>query len=581
VHGNDTLRMQLRKLNHIGIALSSERNLTRLLEIIVNEARGFTDADAGTLYLVENDKLRFEIMQNETLNIRAQGPEITLPPVALYLDDRQPNYQNVSAYVALTGKTVNIPDVYDVDGFNFEGTRRFDARTGYRSQSMLVTPMRDYENEIIGVLQLLNAKDPNSGQTIAFDPEHDELLESLASQAAVAITNVRLIQETEALFEALVRVLASAIDERSPSTAGHIKRVTEITLALAKVVNETSEPPFDRVRFTEDELNELRIAALMHDVGKVTTPHHIVEKRSKLEQFYDLIEVIRVRYDLIKELRTREALERRLALLETGADQAALQAVDQELAAELAELEDEFEFIRSCNISVEWMPPDMVERLHKISEKRFVYNGQEKPRLTELELRCLAVQRGNLNQDELKMMRDHAAVTIRLLSQIPFTRKLRNVARYAGGHHERLNGKGYPLGLTAEELALQTRMMAIADVYEALTASDRSYKTARSQEEALKILGFMVKDGELDPNLVDLFVKSGLYRMWGTSAAVLHGGQVAAAKQEAAPAKQEAAPARQEAAPARQEAVPAQQEAAPAQQAGETPAQQAVPVRPA
>lgn len=518
--GSD-LRLQMKKLHQIGIALSKERNLSRLLEMIVDEARGFTGADGGTLYLLEGDHLQFSILQNVTLGTRAVAPHITLPPVPLCWPDGAPNHENVSAYVALTGETVNIKDAYEVDGFNFEGTRRFDAQTGYRTKSMLVTPLRDHEEQVIGVLQLLNAQDPDSGETVPFLPDDVDLLLSLASQAAVAITNMRLIQETEELFESLVRVTAAALDERSPSTAGHIKRVTEITVALAKIAHESPDDRFSHIRFSEDDLNEIRIAALMHDVGKITTPFHIVEKRTKLEQLFDLVEVIKVRFALIQEVIRSQALERKIQLLQAGAPQTDLQALEDETEAAMQQVADDLAFLISCNVSVEWMPPEKRERLQLIASKTFSHQGQTQTYLTALELACLAVPKGNLTDEERAIMEEHAASTIRLLSQIPFTRKLKRVPEYAGGHHERLNGKGYPLGLSADQIPMPTRIMAIADVYEALTAGDRSYKTARSQEEALRILGFMVKDGDLDPDLVDLFIQSGLYKKWGTPKAVL------------------------------------------------------------
>lgn len=517
-----TLRLQLQRLNRIGIALSGEHNLERLLELIVDEARAFTGADGGTLYLVEGPSLQFKIVQNASLKLRmggASGAPITWPALPLYVDGN-PNRNNVSAHVALTGEAVNIPDVYDVAGFNFEGTRRSDERNGYRTRSMLVVPMRDHEEQIIGVLQLLNATD-SSGQVVPFAGEYIDLIASLASQAAVAITNARLIQETENLFEALVRVMASAIDERSPATSGHIKRVTDLTVALARAVNESDHPRFAETRFGDDELNELRIAAYLHDVGKVTTPIHIVEKRTKLETLFDRVELIRTRFELIKQTVTCGYLQRRMHLLEQGALPEALTDLELFHQDALRTLDEEQGFIVECNTPVEFMPPERVERVKAIAAKTYLENGCEKPYLTPEEVELLTVQRGNLTWDEIKVIRDHAAVTIRLLEQIPFTRKLRNVPQYAGGHHEKLNGKGYPLGLTAEQLPLQTRMMAIADVYEALTASDRSYKTARSQEDALRILGFMVKDGELDPDLVKVFVESGVYKMYGTSAAEL------------------------------------------------------------
>lgn len=536
--GAGELTELLQRLHNIGIALSMERDLDRLLEMIVEEARRFTGADGGTLYLASDDSLQFTIVQTESLGIRmggATGAPIAWPAVPLVVEG-EPNHDHVSAYCAMTGEVKNIPDVYEAQGFDFTGTRRFDESSGYRSQSMLVVPMRDHQGSVIGVLQLLNARDEATGQTIPFDKSYEPLVASLASQAAVAIDNVRLIQSLEELFEAFVRVMASAIDERSPATAGHIERVTHLTMALARAINDTDEPPFDKIHFSDDELNELRIAALVHDMGKVATPLHVIEKRTKLEGIRDRIDVVEERFRLIKETIRNKYLLKRVQLLErlgapdgdgadwkgdpeAGGSAAFAQKYTEQLsslmeaeAAELAEAEEEWAFVKACNEPMEFMPDEHVARLQAIAAKTFVHDGAPRPYLTDEELEALSIQRGNISGEELQIMRDHAAVTIRLLDQIPFTRKLKNVPKYAGAHHEKLNGKGYPLGLTAEDLTLQTRIITIADVYEALTASDRSYKKERTPEEAMRILGFMVKDGELDGDLVDLFIRSGAYR---------------------------------------------------------------------
>src|SRR5690606_25815899 len=272
------------------------------------------------------------------------------------------------------------------------------------------------------------------------------LVESLAAQAAVAIDNARLIRSLEDMFEAFVRVMASAIDERSPATRGHIERVTALTMELAEAVNACDEPPFAHVRFSDDELNELRIAALVHDVGKVTTRLHIIEKRTKLEGVRDGIDVIRERFATIKEAKRNEFLRRRLELLQRGAAPGDGAALDEEEAAALAELGQQRYFVVACNQPAEFMPDDHVQRLKEIASRTYVADGVEKPYLTEDELALLCIQRGNISGEELRIMRDHVSVTMRLLDQSPFPNKLKGVPRYAGGHHEKLNGKGYPPG---------------------------------------------------------------------------------------------------------------------------------------
>lgn len=512
----------LQRLIEIGIALSAERNLSQLLEMIVDEARRLTSADGGTLYLVEGDSLAFHIAQTQSLGIRlgpASPEKVPWPPVPLYDENGEPNDKHVAAWVAHNGRLVNIPDVYHAEGFHFAGTRQFDAKTGYRSKSMLVLPLQDHEDRTLGVLQLVNAVE--DGEVAPFAAEFEPALSALASQAAVAITNARLIQEMEHLFEAFVRVMSTAIDARSPSTAGHMRRVTELTMALAEAVHESDLPRFADCRFTEDDFAALRLAAWLHDVGKVTTPVHIMEKTTKLQDLYDGIELIRTRFTLIRQIETAKHHARRAELAANGASPEELAAEEARYQEAMAQLREDEEFVAACNIPQEFMPDEDIERLKQIAAKTYEIDGVSHPYLTEGELERLSVRRGNLTAKDLEIMRDHATMTIRILEQIPFTEKLKQVPEYAGGHHEKLNGTGYPRGLRAEQLPLQTRMMAIADVYEALTASDRSYKRARSQEEALRILRFMVKDGELDGDLVELFISSGVYKLCGSPEAAL------------------------------------------------------------
>lgn len=295
---------QIRRLTRIGTALSAERNIERLFEMIVEEAREFTGADGGTLYIMSDDEteLQFAIVQTETLDVRmgGTGGKITWKPVRLQNADGSSNHGNVSAYVALTGNTVNIPDVYDAEGFDFQGTRNFDAQTGYRSKSMLVVPMKNHENDIIGVLQLLNARDEKRSEVVSFSAECQEMTESLASQAAVALSNNRLIQDLEALMESFIRAIATAIDEKSPYTGGHVRRVADLTMDIARKINDTTEGPLADLRFSDDQLKELQIAAWLHDVGKITTPEYVVDKATKLETIFDRIELLRLRFELYR-----------------------------------------------------------------------------------------------------------------------------------------------------------------------------------------------------------------------------------------------------------------------------------------
>jgi len=375
---------------------------------------------------------------------------------------------------------------------------------------MLVIAMRDHEDEIIGVLQLINAMNARRS-VIPFSPVYEDLIASLASQAAVAITNVRLVAETEALFEAFVKVMATAIDEKAHYTRGHIERVALLTMILAEAVSQTNEGPYADVRLSEEELNEIRIAGWMHDVGKVTTPEWVVDKANKLETVFDRIELVKTRFGMIREQLKAQALEGKVSLLEQGKGDAALREVEVALERQVEELYAELDFLIRVNTPEEFMKDEYLERLQQIAHKTYLEDGKTQPYLTEDELENLSIRKGSLTREQFGIIRNHAAVTIKMLQQIPFTKKLKDVPRYAGAHHETLDGSGYPLGTPGDQLPLQARILAVADIFEALSARDRPYKKPKTLEETVRILGFEVKDGHLDSALVDLLVKEKLY----------------------------------------------------------------------
>jgi HD-GYP domain-containing protein (c-di-GMP phosphodiesterase class II) len=507
-----------KKLTRIGSALSAERNLDTLLEMIVVEAMNFTNADGGTIYIMTPDEksISFKILQNRSMNIRmggTTGKPITFPPVKLYKDDGSRNEQQVSAYVALTGKTVNIADVYDAEGFDFQGTKKFDAGTGYRSKSMMVIAMRNHENEIIGVLQLLNAMD-RRGNVIPFSSDYQELIESLASQAAVAITNTTLIHDLKALLDSFIQVIASAIDEKSPYTGGHIRRVAELTQAIARGMSETDQGLWKSFRMNEDEHNELRIAAWMHDIGKITTPEYVVDKATKLETIYDRVNSVVGRFELLRQQTMLEYYKKKEKLSAgKGKDRTAkLKALEKTHKATLKQIDEDCEFIKTCNIGGEFMEDAKIERLKRIAAQKINIGMETIPFLSENEVYNLSIRRGTLTNEERLIIQNHVVLTIKMLQQLPWPKKLRRVTEWAGAHHEALNGKGYPYGLTAEQLSTQARIMAIADIFEALTAADRPYKPGKKISESIKILLAMVKEGHLDADIVDYFIKSGLAR---------------------------------------------------------------------
>jgi|GEM_PF-229937 len=523
------LKDQIRRIKNaaeIGKALSVGDNVNKLLEMIVDEARDMSGADAGTLYMLDkNKKLRFKILQNDSMGIKLVGKDdkseklpdapFTLPNVPLYNESGSKNYSNVSSYVALTGKQINISDVYEVDetlGFDFTGPRKYDASTGYRSRSMLVVPLKNYENEVIGVLQLLNAKNENQ-EIIPFSEEYVNLIESLASQAAVAMTNAELIRAIKNLFYALIESIATAIDGKSPYTGGHIRRVVSLTRMIAQRINDAQVGHFKDIYFNEDALEELELAAWMHDVGKITTPEHVIDKHAKLETICDRISLIRVRFQTIIESVKNEYLHRKIELLRGGVCNASdIEVVDKELGERLTELRETFEFIESCNSTGDFMSDEKVERVKKIASEKYVSDDGEHSFLTSDELENLCIRKGTLTDGERQIINQHSEMTYKILCTLPFPKSLGNVPDYAAAHHERPDGTGYPLGLSGEDLPIQPRIMAIADIFEALTARDRPYKKPMLISQAVRILGFMKKDGHIDPNIHDLFIESGLFR---------------------------------------------------------------------
>jgi HD-GYP domain-containing protein (c-di-GMP phosphodiesterase class II) len=512
---------KIKRLCQIGVALSAEKNLTRLLEMILTEARSFTHADAGSVYLVdyENRVLRFEILQNDTLRVNMTvSPDLlsSFPSIPLETDGA-PNHHNVATYVALTGKSVNIPDVYHVDHFDFTGPRKYDAATGYRSQSMLVMPMSNHEGEIIGVLQLINAKDTATAEVIAFSEEYVELIASLASQAAVAVTNAQLIRDLKELFNSFIKSIATVIDEKSPYTGGHVRRVVDITTMIVKQINETHEGPFALVRFSEDEIEEVRMAAWMHDVGKIITPEYVINKSTRLETIFDRVQMVETRFQLIRQLIENRCLSQRLRLLEHGtAEDSVLESADADRSQALMTLEAERGFIKAINSTHGTISDEDIARLREIAGKTYELDGRRYPYLTPDELRNLSIKTGNLTAEERKLIEDHVVMTIEILKDLPFPRNLSRLLEYAGGHHEKPDGSGYPFGCAGDALPLQARIIAFADIFESLTAQDRPYKRPLKLSQTIEILKHMKNNNHIDAHLFELFLNNGLHREYAS-----------------------------------------------------------------
>jgi HD-GYP domain-containing protein (c-di-GMP phosphodiesterase class II) len=509
------IAQRLEQLTELSVALSNNRDVSLLLEQILRAAKGMTHADGGTLYRTTEDgrSLRFSIAMNDTLKLfqgGTSGKSIDIPDLPLFDDAGNRNMSAVAAYAANTGMSVNIQDVYGVNLFNFTGMRKFDETHSYHSQSLLTVPMKDHEGELIGVLQLINAKDPQSGETRPFNETDQRFIEALASQAAIAITNQQLIMRLETLFESFVKLINLGIDEKSPHTGKHCEHVPVLTMMLAEAAHRSSSGPLADFEMTERDRKELWLAGLLHDCGKITTPVHVVEKSTKLETLYDRIHTVDTRFEVLKRDAEIRALKEKCAA--GKADAQTEKQIDARLKQELEQLDADRDFLRRANIGGEFMKPEDQARVDEIARYRWVGpDGQERNFLDEGEAHNLRIKAGTLNEEEREVINNHIVVTIRMLESLPWPRHLKNVPEYAGGHHERMDGKGYPKGLTRDQMSVQARMMAIADIFEALTAKDRPYKKGKTLSESLQILGGFRQRDHIDPDLFDVFVREKVY----------------------------------------------------------------------
>jgi HD-GYP domain-containing protein (c-di-GMP phosphodiesterase class II) len=559
----DDRELGYRRLIELGIALSAERNHNRLLEKILLGAKELTNADGGTLYLVSEDgrELRFMIMRNDTMNIAlggTTGAPIPFAPVQLRAPDGTPNYKNVVAAAACTGDTINLADAYHAPGFDFSGPRAFDERNSYRSQSFLTVPLKNHDAEVVGVLQLINAR-AEGGETIPFAAEILPLVEALASQAAVALDNQMLIDAQKNLFRSVLKVFAGAIDAKSPYTGGHCHRVPEATNMLARAADAATDGPLADFHLNEEEWYELEVAGGLHDCGKVTTREFVVDKATKLETIYNRIHEIRTRFEVVK----RDAEIAYLRAVMEGGDEPALRAARD---ARIAELDDDFAFVAECNIGGEFMAPEKIARVQRIAgatwqrtlDDRLGLSWEESARqpaapqalpatehllsdkpgqiiqhdaaplhvdnpwgfilkpppykANQGEIYNLSIRRGTLNDEERYHINDHIVQTIIMLEALPFPKNLRRVPEWAGGHHEKMDGTGYPRGLKRDQMSIPSRIMMIADIFEALTARDRPYKARKKLSDCIDIMAHMSRERHIDPDLFELFLNSGVYR---------------------------------------------------------------------
>lgn len=504
---------QIEKLIEIGIALSTGEEVDILLEKILLGAKSITEADGGTLYRVQDDSIKIAIIHSDSLKIHlggSSGKLVHMENIPLYLSDGVANLRNVVSYAYHSDAAVNILDAYDESGeFDFSGPKEFDRKYHYRTKSLLAIPMKNHKGEIIGVLQLINALDPVTRTIIGFDDISQEITEALASQAAIVLTQQQLIADLERLFECLVKLIATTIDQKSPYTGAHCRRVPELTMLLADAVHETQEGYFKDFTLSEADRYELKIAAWLHDCGKITTPEFVIDKATKLQTIYDRIELIETRCEILKRDREIELLKQKIAALENH--QATDAHAERRLQHDVARIEDDLAFIKRINFGAEFMLPEDLQRLRALSTLAWAKNGQTLPFLSADEVYNLSIAKGTLTDEERHIINHHIVATIAMLESIDFPKHLQHVPEYAGGHHERMDGKGYPRGLTREQMSVQARIMGIADIFEALMAEDRPYKKGKKLSEALAILKKMKNNGHIDPDLYEVFIEKKVY----------------------------------------------------------------------
>jgi len=508
----------------IGRALSQERDIKKLLAIILRHACEVTNADAGSIYIVEGHdedilkrRLRFEVSQNDSRDLPAVS---RVMPVSA---------TSIVGSCVLSSDRINIQNLYALDPagtgnnpWGFTHDRSFDDQNRYQTRSVLAVPMISARNEVIGLIQLINKRakgwiqldlpsDFEDG-VVPFDDVSETYIFALASQAGIALENVLLYGEVKTLFEGFVKAAVTAIESRDPTTSGHSERVAQLTVNLAISVNDTDTGHFREVRFSRDDLTQIQYAGLLHDFGKVGVREHVLVKAKKLYEHER--ELVLQRFQLIKRGYKLEGLESKVRyLMESSRDQVAAQlaAIDAEISGKVAELDDIIRFILISNEPTV-LEHGAFERVAEIAAKSWRDDdGRQLPFLTEGEVSCLQIRRGSLTEDERLEINSHVVHSAKFLRRIPWSRTLRDVPEIAASHHEKLDGTGYPIGLRGEQIPIQSRMMAISDIYDALTASDRPYKKAMPMDRALDILASDVKRGQLDAVLFDVFVAA---RVW-------------------------------------------------------------------
>ncbi|MFZ0819631.1 MAG: HD domain-containing phosphohydrolase [Candidatus Acidiferrales bacterium] len=515
---------EMKQLHRIGIALSSVRDANAVLELILSKAREMTNADAGSIYLVEEKRadgnppgvenrfLKFKLAQNDSVEL--PNREMTM----------MISEESIAGYVALHGEALHLRDAYRIPASApYKLNTQFDRQFGYRTRSVLTLPMKNAKGEVLGVLQLINCKRDarvklkNPAMTLRYvQPFGERAVQfalSLASQAAVSYENSKLYQDIETLFEGFVQAAVTAIEQRDPTTSGHSYRVSEMTCGLAEAVDREQTGAYAQVRFTREQMKEIRYAALLHDFGKVAVPEEVLVKERKL--YPGQLTVVQTRFDYVrKDLEARYEKQKLDAVLRRGPEHSKLEIeqLESELREKLAELDGAYQFVLEANEPTV-LPEGNFDRLIDIGRYTFPDpRGLQRNLLTAEEIRFLSIPQGSLDPAERQQIESHVVHSFNFLMQIPWTREIRGIPKIARAHHEKLNGTGYPYQLKGDEIPVQAKIMTVCDIFDALSASDRPYKKAVSPDRAIEILGMSVRDKELDPALFNLFVDAKIYQ---------------------------------------------------------------------
>jgi HD-GYP domain-containing protein (c-di-GMP phosphodiesterase class II) len=502
-------------INSIGVSLSAEKDEARLLETVLRGAQAVFNADGAALYLLsKDDRLELSLAHVTSLSLWLRGSGARDPRDLE--DARAHDAYAMLAAAGATERTMSTPDVYAADSHDFAPLIEFDRRMSYRSRSFVSVPLRNHENEVIGILQLINAQARTTGESVPFSDDDQRLAESLASQAAVALTKNRLVHDFKGLFEGLTEVISTAIDEQSPYTGGHVRRVVVLSMMIAEAMSRSTKSASTIRALSEEELYELRIAALLHDCGKLTTPVHITDKATKLESIVDRIRLVEARAEIARRQRRVELLEEAVQRLAPGGDRELIAGIEGTAADYDVQLEEDLAVLRKCNEGTEYMPESQRERIREIGCRYSWINtrGERESLLSEDEMYHLSTRSGTLTTEEREIIKGHVASSIRMLERLPYPKKLRNIPKYAGTHHERMDGTGYPLKLSSEDIPLQGRIIGIADRLEALTARDRPYKRALSLADAMDVLREMAQQGAIDGDLYDLVVSERIHQRY-------------------------------------------------------------------